>query len=156
MTQRKSSTWNARSRRSRVFRKANGRCFYCGNPVFERGCAHKRDWLVVRPSAMVAEHKVPLIRGGNDQDENIVCSCRPCNLAKAAFTVDEFRLVAGFRNGNLDYRFWGEQPAPITRDWLICSGSEKQQFDLVIHNMPSAAVAFGLRNGNARGPQSHK
>lgn len=58
------SEWNAI--RSRIFRRDDFTCRYCG----ERGCRLECD------------HVKPVSAGGTHDDENLVTSCRPCNRAK--------------------------------------------------------------------------
>lgn len=149
-----------RKRRSLLFQQANGRCFYCGDPVFERECEHPRDWLMIRAdrdTRMVREHNVPTIRGGSDGPENIVCACRTCNGLKGAFTADEFRLLMALRRGDLNFRFPGEVPlGGLQRDWIICHSDARFQRDLVVHNMPSAQIAYDMRNAVARGPKARR
>lgn len=50
-----------------------GLCFYCG-----------------LPKKLERDHRVPLSRGGNDNIENIMPSCRMCNLRKSARTTREY------------------------------------------------------------------
>lgn len=52
----------------------NGKCFYCRSP------------LVVP----VAEHMIPLCRGGSNWIDNIVASCQSCNCSKGKKTHIEF------------------------------------------------------------------
>lgn len=143
-----------RRRRSLLFREADGKCFYCGCPVFEDGCHHARDWLDVSAvgGAMEREHKIPTTRKGGDGINNIVCACRTCNVAKGAFTLDEYRFLAALRVGDLNFIFPGEKQhmAENSRDWLICHSSEPFERDLILHNMPSAKVAYDLRRKNRR------
>lgn len=143
------------ARRVRLFNDAEGKCFYCGGPVFEQGCNQQRDWLMLNPvaSLMVREHKIPTIRGGSNEPENVVCACRGCNAFKGAFTTDEFRVLMAFRRGDLNFRFPGEDPSPVDRDWLVCHSGEGAERDLVIHNMPAAAKGYAMRNARARGPK---
>ena len=49
------------------------RCAYCG-----------------KPSRLEREHVVPLIRGGHDDVNNIVPSCRSCNASKGTKLVSEW------------------------------------------------------------------
>lgn len=42
-------------------------------------------------SHMIAEHAIPLSRGGPDSLANLVASCRPCDQRKGPLTADEFR-----------------------------------------------------------------
>lgn len=53
------------------------RCLYCGvGPLNER--------------TVVQEHRVPLVRGGSNDIENIAVSCARCNSRKGAKTAEEF------------------------------------------------------------------
>lgn len=144
-------TISDRTRRTLLFQRSNGKCFYCGGPVFEPDCHHSHDWLPVRPdgSSMVREHMVPTIRGGSNEAKNIACSCRSCNSLKGSFTADEYRTLISLRRGDLNYRFAGEVQSEICRDWLTCH-SDSFERDLVTHNIPSAAQAYALR-GNSYG-----
>jgi len=65
----------ARSR-TRIYKKYNGRCAYCGELL-------SQGWQV--------DHIYPKYRGGSDDESNLNPACRPCNNRKATFTVDEFR-----------------------------------------------------------------
>lgn len=139
-----------RARRRKVFAAANGRCHYCGVPVSEQGMPSGRDWLLLKNATMVLEHKTPTIRGGDNRAANIVCACRSCNGIKASFTVDEFRFICALKNGTFDFRFFGEPAAAVKRDWLICH-TQAHERALVVHNMPGAALAYGMpRNTRER------
>lgn len=54
-------------------------CHYCRRSVPE--------------SERVAEHVVPLCRGGSDRMDNIVMSCRECDHLKGPLTAEEFLAV---------------------------------------------------------------
>lgn len=146
------------SRRDRLYASSQGRCFYCGSVITEPGNKLDRDWLFLRPHAvrMVREHVIPSVRGGPDTNANIACACARCNSEKGSFTGHEYRLLLALRSGNLDFRFAGEPASEIKRDWLVCYSSEAFERDLVIHNLPSAVIAYGMRNGHARGPKSRR
>jgi 5-methylcytosine-specific restriction endonuclease McrA len=138
-------------RREKLFEESNGLCFYCGCLVTEYGYHFTRDWLLLNEnSGMQVEHKTPIIRGGSDLMENTVCSCQECNKTKGTFTLEEFRLLIGLRRGDLNYRFAGESRPEVKRDWILCHSTPAHERELHIHNMPTAAVAYGLRNGFAR------
>lgn len=64
-------------RRRRVFKKTEGKCFYCETQLDIAG-----DWHI--------EHKKPKCRGGSDFLHNLVASCPTCNLEKGRKTVEEF------------------------------------------------------------------
>ena len=59
-----------------VWAKCDGRCFYCGSQ--ER---------------LEHDHMVPISRGGEHAEHNIVVCCEVCNLRKGTMTAAEF--VAG-------------------------------------------------------------
>ena len=59
-------------------------CAYCGietNPYAEFRHAE---------NAIQRDHKVPLIRGGSDDIENIAVACRSCNREKGTMTAEEY------------------------------------------------------------------
>jgi len=55
--------------RFHVFRKYRFRCVYCGG---QPGAQH-----------LHVDHFIPKSRGGSDNEENLVCACDRCNLAKS-------------------------------------------------------------------------
>jgi len=74
-----------------VFAKTRGRCFYCWTVLPEdtlildgqgKAVSSHRNWHV--------EHVVPVSRGGTDRIENLLPSCKECNMAKRTMTADEF------------------------------------------------------------------
>lgn len=142
-----------KNRAAWLYEKTGGRCFYCGCQTFNSGFDSTRDWLLTSPSRQyVREHKMPLIRGGTNDRDNLVPSCRGCNAEKGAFNLDEYRLLLGLRVGSLNFRFPFEPEAVVDRDWIICH-SDGFERDLHVQMMPSAAQAYALRNGWARGPR---
>jgi HNH endonuclease len=75
-------------------------CFYCGN---EASCH---------------DHKIPIIRGGISDAENLTPCCTKCNSAKGARTVDEFRIYAIVAGRIPTGRFFGEGASRLSRDFL--------------------------------------
>lgn len=70
----------------RHMERQNGRCAYCGIPMFlppSRGKTGCRATL---------DHVVPLARSGRDTEENTVAACEACNAAKADMSAQLFRL----------------------------------------------------------------
>ena len=59
--------------RSEVFARWHGACVYCGAP------------------AQHLDHVLPLARGGDDIEDNVVPACAPCNLSKGAKLLSEWR-----------------------------------------------------------------
>jgi 5-methylcytosine-specific restriction endonuclease McrA len=66
------STHASRLRRYRVLERAGHRCFYCSAP------------------ADIADHYIPLAKGGPDSEENMVAACQPCNSQKSDRTPNDF------------------------------------------------------------------
>jgi len=68
---------NSEVKEKRMFKEKNNNvCKYCG-------CNN--------PLIMTIEHKVPIIRGGDDSEKNKACSCYVCNQLKGALTDKEFK-----------------------------------------------------------------
>jgi hypothetical protein len=61
--------------RSRIFERDNYTCAYCGDRGVKLEC----------------DHVVPVSRGGDHTDENLVCSCFSCNRSKRDKLVNEWR-----------------------------------------------------------------
>lgn len=58
-----------------IFRRDSFTCLYCGRRP---------------PDAILqVDHVIPVANGGNEEDTNLVTSCRDCNLGKAAKSLDE-------------------------------------------------------------------
>jgi len=65
--------------RTKVFFKFKGRCAYCGEYIA------LQDFNV--------DHLIPKQKGGSNDIDNLMPSCRSCNSWKAAWTLEEFRDV---------------------------------------------------------------
>lgn len=57
-----------------IFKRDNGTCVYCGS---------KEDLCI--------DHLVPLIKGGDNEIDNLVISCKRCNSGKAGRLLEETR-----------------------------------------------------------------
>lgn len=64
-------------RKHRIFLKTQGHCYYCGIDLFDT------SWQV--------EHMLPVVKGGTDDESNLVPSCSSCNRKKSSNDVDQFR-----------------------------------------------------------------
>lgn len=64
-------------KRRLILEKTNGVCYYCG-------CKIKEDDFHV-------DHFIPIAKGGTNDFENLVPSCKICNQAKCEYTIEEFR-----------------------------------------------------------------
>jgi 5-methylcytosine-specific restriction endonuclease McrA len=86
--------------RKKVFKKYDGQCAYCG-------CS-------ISIKSFNVDHLIPIQKGGSDEMENLMPSCRSCNSWKAAWLIEDFRNVISDqvdmldkygRNWKLAYRF---------------------------------------------------
>lgn len=65
--------------RYEILRRDGFRCRYCG--------------LTATEAELTVDHVVPVVLGGGDDAENLVCCCRPCNSGKSSI-APESPLVA--------------------------------------------------------------
>lgn len=65
--------------RERIFKKSDGRCFYCG-------C--KLDF-----NNFHADHFISKLNHGHGNIDNLVPSCPECNLMKGSSSIEEFRRI---------------------------------------------------------------
>lgn len=59
--------------RARLFAQANGKCAACGGS-----------------EKLVIDHKVPVSRGGDCEEDNLQILCTACNVAKGTKTMEEW------------------------------------------------------------------
>ena len=78
----------------RIFKKTDGRCFYCGIEL-PPDTDNKDDLGLVVSSIRNwhIDHVIPISRGGDNNDDNLVPACRKCNGDKSNKTADEFTGV---------------------------------------------------------------
>lgn len=91
-----------------AYNRQHGRCYYCGNPMWERAIEPEQDaterfvepridkWFdtprkLLESFACTAEHIVPQEHGGTDLPENIVAACMHCNSSRMSMPIEEFR-----------------------------------------------------------------
>lgn len=70
---------------SEVFRKTNGKCFYCGEQLPQD--TEYLDWggkVVSSHRNWNIDHVIPISKGGGYNIENLVPSCSQCNAQKGA------------------------------------------------------------------------
>ena len=77
---------NTKARRSKVWDKTGGLCWYCGIGLIA-------DPYTSSLSQFCIDHVIPLSKGGKDRLSNLVPSCRHCNCSKHAKSVEEFRFM---------------------------------------------------------------
>ena len=61
--------------RSKIFMRDDYTCAYCGQRGGELHC----------------DHIVPVSKNGSNDEDNLVTSCRSCNLSKAAKSIEEWK-----------------------------------------------------------------
>lgn len=88
--------------RKAVWNKSDGVCWYCGENLPEKGWHADHFVPILRESVYIRDNSKPIatlkavntgksLRPHHDKLSNIVPSCAPCNLFKAAFDVEFFR-----------------------------------------------------------------
>lgn len=70
--------------RKLVLRRADYRCWYCGT-----------DSNVSGRMSYEIDHVQPVSKGGTNDPDNLVASCRSCNGEKADMTLKEYREKCG-------------------------------------------------------------
>ena len=68
-----------RAKKTEIWDKTEGRCYYCGLNLAQN-------------NTFCVDHLFPQIKGGGHGIDNVVPSCRKCNSAKGAKTLEEFRF----------------------------------------------------------------
>jgi 5-methylcytosine-specific restriction endonuclease McrA len=68
-----------RSTKLQLWKRAHGKCWYCGRSVGRNGFA--------------LDHQQPFSKGGLDTVKNLVVACHPCDRRKRDLTVAEFRAL---------------------------------------------------------------
>lgn len=63
--------------RAEAFARQSGSCAYCG--------------VRLRAAEATADHRKPVVLGGQTTSSNIVVACQPCNLAKGQASVAAFK-----------------------------------------------------------------
>lgn len=71
----------SKPKRKRIFKKCNGKCAYCDK------------WLTLGTVDACVDHVIPIAKGGNNEDENLVMACRRCNSSKKDKLLSEWAGV---------------------------------------------------------------
>ena len=71
--------WTWEKTRLRIFERDNYTCQHCG----------------AREVSLECDHLVPISRGGSNEDDNLVASCRSCNQSKRDNLVGEWKPGEG-------------------------------------------------------------
>jgi len=91
-----------KKQRQIVWEKSNGKCWYCGCDLPEKGWHADHVEAVIRgskvvenkPGSMYTHRIVSTNEKGRPQNhtiENMVPACAPCNLFKSTFSIEFFR-----------------------------------------------------------------
>lgn len=75
----------------KVYNKANGKCFYCGDKLEYEDMLDWGGKVVTTRRHWEIDHFVPMSRGGTDNMDNYAPACKSCNGCKGTQTVEEFR-----------------------------------------------------------------
>jgi CRISPR/Cas system Type II protein with McrA/HNH and RuvC-like nuclease domain len=88
----------------KIYSKTKGKCYYCG--------------LDLLTDLYTVDHLTPKSKGGNDEIDNLVPSCRYCNSSKGTKTVEEFRtrkeIVLGMSFTEAQYKYWSDRDRGLT------------------------------------------
>lgn len=101
-------------RREAVWRKANGFCFYCGEPLVidSVGVVDSRfpDSLCLpsRLRWMQIDHVTPRCQGGSNREHNLQPTCGSCNAQKGRKSLNEYRAWVARKTGQRLVVFFGE------------------------------------------------
>ncbi len=87
--------------REAAFRLQDGRCYYCGAPMWLHTAGelhvHGLGRRRAGPLRCTAEHLVARVDGGQDTADNIVAACELCNRRRHArkrlLTLDQYRAL---------------------------------------------------------------
>lgn len=82
--------------RKLAFKKQNGKCFWCGEPMIEKA-QENACWAHNHPRVCTGDHLILHSAGGGETPENIVAACLECN------TKRHWNYVAGGANPQEPY-----------------------------------------------------
>ena len=119
----------------------NAKCFYCESEI---------TFYRKKPHSLEVDHRIPISRGGSDERENLVASCRHCNSLKANMTDVEFR--AKFAPSELRSRHASRSPKqlspPILSPKLLSPPSETLSGDAKSHSQKQREDGGGRMEDN--------
>ena len=92
-----------------IINKTGGMCAYCGGDADQ------------------VDHINPRIKGGKNNEENLVCVCKRCNVIKNCHTLESFREKL-FRHLNKIPHF-----TDIQKEWLLNKEFKMPDIDLVFY-----------------------
>jgi 5-methylcytosine-specific restriction endonuclease McrA len=87
-------TSSYRSARKRLLKdeEATQRCYYCK--------------CLITPEIRTVDHKIPVARGGEHHDDNLVVACIKCNKEKGTLTDDEFTPISDRKAADTHAQGW--------------------------------------------------
>lgn len=98
-------------KRSIVFGKTGGKCWYCGIEL-------KHFDGEILPNTFMVDHVHPRKLGGTNHISNLVPACAECNERKNHKTMEQFRILLAHRAAGIE-KFTSNQIA-----WLRSHGIE--------------------------------
>lgn len=82
------------SRRKRIIEFCGWICYYCQRDLGKLPITSRGPWGL--SGAITIDHKIPLSRGGTNEDINLVIACWHCNVVKKGdMTADEYFKAIG-------------------------------------------------------------
>uniref|UniRef100_UPI003F5084CE HNH endonuclease n=1 Tax=Caballeronia sp. LjRoot34 TaxID=3342325 RepID=UPI003F5084CE len=69
----------------------DGRCAYCGEPLADRWHADHVEPVMRGVGSYWSG--LPAARMENHRIDNMMPACAPCNISKATFSIDQWRLI---------------------------------------------------------------
>lgn len=77
-------------KRKKVYDKSGGICWYCG-------CRLQKGWHIDHFEPVKRNPDGTMTNAENDNFENLVPSCPPCNIMKSSMDIETFRwLISNF------------------------------------------------------------
>lgn len=109
-------------KRKRVWDRSDHCCRYCHQPM--------------KYESMTVDHIIPKSafkdKGNADDEENLCAACKPCNAAKAAMSVKEFRKWVNTRNAEL-LKLESDRRAAVARAEELSKQIEGRRFNYIHH-----------------------
>lgn len=97
---------------SGLWHRQDGRCAYCQRPTLLPPKRFGGGGYEPKPGALYAsrDHRIPVVRGGDDTPGNVVMACQPCNGLKGDLDWPEW---LAFMRQNPEW--WTKELAPQDR-----------------------------------------
>jgi len=80
-----------KKQRSQLAAKFNGLCAYCGKPLGDRWHADHFEPVLRDYAPSTAINPLGMLHSGRDVFDNMMPACAPCNLDKAAYSIEQWR-----------------------------------------------------------------